>query len=167
VVVAHSYGCAVVTQAAAQPANVRHLIYVCGFQLDVEESLLGISGKEPDHWNVEGDILTVQDPRAVFLHDVPQEVALRAVARLKPFSVRAARQKLTVAAWQTISSTYIVADEDKALPPGVQEFLAKRASYVRHLPSGHVPLLSMPRALADLIEEAADAASESRGTVER
>ncbi|WP_235616935.1 alpha/beta hydrolase [Mycobacterium montefiorense] len=161
VVVAHSYGGVVVTQAAAGLPNVRHLIYVCGFQLDVGESLLGVTGKAPDWWNIEGDILTVHDPRAVFLHDVPQGVALQAVARLKPLTLSATTQKLTIAAWHRISSTYIAADEDKAIPLAGQGFLARRAAYVRHLPSGHLPLLSMPSALADLIVEAADATTKS------
>ena len=166
VVVAHSYGGAVVTQAAAEQPNVRHLIYVCGFQLDVGESLLSASGKAPDWWNVEGDILTVHDPRVVLLHDVAQDPALQAVARLKPFSLCATSQKVTVAGWHTISSTYFVADQDKALPPRAQDFLAKRATHVRHLPSGHVPLLSVPLALADLIVETVDATTESAGTVQ-
>jgi pimeloyl-ACP methyl ester carboxylesterase len=157
VAIAHSYGGAVVTQAAARLPNVRHLIYVCAFQLDVGESLLGVSEKAPDWWNVDADLLTVRNPRAVFLDDVPHDAALRAVARLKPFSLRAAHQNVTVAAWHTIPSTYIVADEDKAFPTKGQELLARRSTHVRHLPSGHVPLLSMPRALADLIVEEAGA----------
>lgn len=170
VVVAHSYGGVVVTQAAAELPNVRHLVYVCGFQLDVGESLLGFIGEAPDWWNIEGDILSAHDPRAVFLHDVPQETAVQAVARLKPVSLCVASQKLTLAAWRTIPSTYIVADEDKAILPVGQEFLAKRAAArVHHLPSGHLPLLSMPSALAGLIVEAVDAttAFESRGPVEQ
>jgi pimeloyl-ACP methyl ester carboxylesterase len=156
VVVGHSYGGAVITQAAANLPNVRHLVYICAFQLDIGESMLGIVGDWPAWWNIEGDIATVHDPRAVFFHDLPPDAAERAASRLQPFSVRVGNQSLTAAAWRTIPSTYIVTDRDKAAPPAGQELLATRATYVRHLPSGHLPLLSMPSALTDLIVEAAD-----------
>jgi pimeloyl-ACP methyl ester carboxylesterase len=165
VVVAHSYGGVVVTQAAAEQPNVRHLVYVCGFQLDVDESLLSVTGKAPDWWNIEGDILTPHDPSSVFLHDVPRDTALQAVARLKPFSLRATSQKVTVAAWRTIPSTYITADHDKALPRRGQDFFSKRATRIRRLRSGHLPLLSVPHTLADLIVEAAGATTESEETI--
>ncbi|MGA7812593.1 alpha/beta fold hydrolase [Caballeronia sp.] len=155
VVVAHSYGGAVITQAAANLPNVRHLVYICAFQLDIGESMLDIVGNRPAWWNIEGDIATVHDPRAVFFDDLPPDAAERAAARLKPFSVCVGNHSLTAAAWRTIPSTYIVTDRDKAAPPAGQEILAARATYVRHLPSGHLPLLSMPSALTDLIVEAA------------
>ncbi|MGE2816958.1 alpha/beta fold hydrolase [Mycobacterium heidelbergense] len=156
VVVAHSYGGAVVTQAAADLPNVRHLVYVSAFQFDIGESVLGVVGEPPEWWNVEGDILTAHNPRTVFLDDVPQEAAERAIARLKPTSLCVTSQRLTAAAWHEIPSTHIVTDRDKAATPAALQFLAARATHVRHLPSGHVPLLSMPSALADLVVEAAN-----------
>jgi pimeloyl-ACP methyl ester carboxylesterase len=156
VVVAHSYGGAVATQAAADLPNVRHLVYVCAFQLDIGESGLGVVGKPPDWWNVQGDVMSVHDPGTIFFNDMPQDVADRAAARLKPISLCTANQPLTAAAWRTIPSTYIVTHRDNAAAPMHQELLASRATYVRHLPSGHLPLLSMPSALTDLIVEAAN-----------
>jgi pimeloyl-ACP methyl ester carboxylesterase len=157
VVVAHSYGGAVVTQAAADLPNVRHLVYVCSFQLEIGESLLGLAGglgTKPHWWNIDGEIMTPHDPLTVLVDDVPGDEAERAVARLRPLSFCATTQEVTAAAWHDIPSTYIVADLDKALPPEAQALLAARATYVRHLPSGHLPLLSMPAALTDLIVEA-------------
>lgn len=153
VVVAHSYGATAVTQGAADLPNVRHIVYVCGFVLDVGESLLGLIGAEPDWWVVDGDIVTVDDPRAVFFHDVTREEADRAIARMAPFSRVAATQELTRAAWHRISSTYIVCERDAKMGPG-QYIFAKRATNTRYLPSSHSPMLSMPSALIDLIIEA-------------
>jgi pimeloyl-ACP methyl ester carboxylesterase len=156
VIVAHSYGGAVATQAAADLPNVRHLVYVSAFQLDVGESGLGLLGKPPDWWNIKGDVVSVHDPETIFFNDLPRDYAVQAVARLKPASLCIATQPLTAAAWRTISSTYIVTHRDNAVDPIYQKLLASRATYVRHLPAGHVPLLSLPSALADLILEAAN-----------
>lgn len=159
VVVAHSYGAAAATQGAANLPNVRHLVSVCGFQLDVGESLLGLIGSEPDWWVIVGDTVTVADPEAVFFHDLPKPEAERAVARMTPFSTVAANQALTTAVWHTVSSTYIVCDHDHAFVEG-QKLLAQRATRIRYLPSSHSPMLSMPGALTDIIEEAACSATE-------
>ncbi len=153
VVVAHSYGGAATTQGAANLPNVRHIIYVCGFSLDVGESLLGLVGSEPDWWIVEGDTMTVDNPRAVFYHDVEQEEADRAIARLLPCSRITVEQVLTAAAWRNVSSTYIICDDDAAMLPSAQEILAKRATNVRHLTSSHSPMLAVPSALTDVIVE--------------
>ncbi len=155
VVVGHSYGGAVVSQAAAGLPNVVHLIYVCAFQLDVGESILGVVGAAPNWWLIDDDIVTPKDPLKLFFHDVAHELAAQAIARLKPFTLKATNQALTAAAWHTVPSTYIVAERDRAIPHG-QDLFARRASYRRHLPSGHLPQLSMPLSLTELILEAAD-----------
>jgi pimeloyl-ACP methyl ester carboxylesterase len=158
VVVAHSYGGAVATQGAADLPNVEHLVYVCGFQLDVGESLLGLVGAEPDWWVIEGETMTTINPRAVFFGDVSESDAERAIARMTPVTYATVRQPLTAAAWRTVPSTYIVSERDAAIPEG-QEMFATRATYVRRLPSSHSPMLSMPEALTQLIDEAAATSS--------
>src|ERR1700744_2978496 len=155
VIVAHSYGGAVGSQAAAGLPNVRHLVYLCAFQLDIGESVMDVIGELPVWWNIEGGIATVRGPREVLFNDMPEDAARQAAARLKPTSTRGGTNVLTAAAWRTIPSTYIVTDKDKAAPPAAQERIAARANHVRHLPSGHLPQLSMPVALTDLIVEAA------------
>ncbi len=155
VVVAHSYGAVPATQGAADLPNVRHIVYVCGFVLDVGESLLGLLGTEPDWWVVDGDIVTVDNPRAAFFHDVGREDVERAIARMKPFNRVAATQALTSAAWHSVSSTYIVCDHDAKIGAG-QWMFATRAAEIRRLPSSHSPMLSMPSELTSLIGEAAN-----------
>ena len=155
VVVAHSYGGAVATQAAAGLPNVRHIVYVCGFVLDIGESLIELSGRVP-WWNVDGDTMTARDTREILFNGVPQEESDRAIARLRPFTYGAVTEALTTAAWRSVPSTYIVCEDDLAVPS--QDAFAARATRVRHLPTGHMPLLSMPLELTDLIVEAADTA---------
>jgi pimeloyl-ACP methyl ester carboxylesterase len=152
VLVAHSYGGAVVSQGAADLPNVRHIVYVCAFQLDVGETLVKLSGILP-WWNVEGDTMTPHNPREILFTAVPQEESDRAVDRIKPWSYVAVTEALTAAAWHTVPSTYIVCEKDRAITN--QEVMAVRATHLRRLPSDHMPLLSMPLALTDLIVEAA------------
>jgi pimeloyl-ACP methyl ester carboxylesterase len=153
VVVAHSYGGAVATQAVAGLSNVRHIVYVCGFMLDSGQSLIQLSGTVP-WWDVDGDTITTHDTRDVLFTAVPPEDADRAIARLRPFTYGAVTETLTAAAWRSIPSTYIVCEKDAALPG--QDAFASRATRVRRLPTGHMPLLSMPLVLTDLIVEAAE-----------
>jgi pimeloyl-ACP methyl ester carboxylesterase len=152
VVVAHSYGGAVVSQGAAGLANVRHIVYVCAFQLDVGESLIQLSGTLP-WWNVNGDTMTTHNTHEILFTNVPQEDSDRAIARMRPFSYVAVTEALTAAAWRTVPSTYIVCEQDRAVTD--QDVIAARATHKRRLPSDHMPLLSMPLALTDLIVEAA------------
>ncbi|ORW44679.1 hypothetical protein AWB89_16625 [Mycobacterium paraense] len=153
IVVAHSYGGAVVSQAAAGLANVRHIIYICAFQLDIGESLIQLSGRLW-WWNVDGDTMTAHDAEEILFTNVPREDADRAIARMRPFSYVAVTEVLTAAAWHSVPSTYIVCDKDRAVTD--QNAIAARATHVRHLPADHMPLLSMPLALTDLIVEAAN-----------
>jgi pimeloyl-ACP methyl ester carboxylesterase len=155
VVVAHSYGGAVVTQGVTDLPSVRHIVYVCAFPLDVGESLLGLVGTQPDWWIIDGDIMTPDDPRAVFYHDVEPQEAEWAIDRLRPISYLTVIQTLTAAAWHNVASTYIICDRDAAMGAG-QDLLAKRATHIRHLPSSHSPMLSMPSELTDLIVEASN-----------
>jgi pimeloyl-ACP methyl ester carboxylesterase len=153
VVIAHSYGGAVASEGAAGLANVRHIVYVCAFQLDVGESLTDLCGT-PAWWNVDGDTMTPHNAREILFTDVPQEESDRAIARMKPFSYVAVTETLTAAAWHSVPSTYIVCEKDTKADVA-QDVMAARATNVRRLSSDHMPLLSMPLSLTNLIEEAA------------
>jgi pimeloyl-ACP methyl ester carboxylesterase len=156
VVVAHSYGGAAASEGAANIADVRHLVYVAGFQLDVGESVLGLAdGSAPPWWVVDGEVVTPGRPYDVLYDDVPPAHARRAVGKLQPFSVASFSQPVTAAAWHVAPSTYIICERDRAFPVQLQEILAKRATYVRRLPTGHSPFLAAPGQLTKLIIEAA------------
>jgi pimeloyl-ACP methyl ester carboxylesterase len=135
VVVAHSYGVAVASQGAANLANVRHLVYVCAFQLDIGECLTDLCGT-PEWWNVDGNTMTANNPREILFTDVPQADSDRAIARLKPFSYVAVTEKLTAAAWHSVSSTYILCEKDTKTDVA-PDVMSQRATHVRHLSADH------------------------------
>ncbi|MGY4648978.1 alpha/beta fold hydrolase [Mycobacterium sp. URHB0021] len=153
VVVAHSYGGVVITQAATGLANVSHIVFLAALQLDIGESVLDLVDEPPPWWNIAGDTITVDRPLEIFYHDVPRDDALRAVDRLRPSSYAMVTQRLKSMASQDIPSTYVICEQDRALPPSVQEHLAKRATNIRRLPSSHSPMLSRPGELVRIIAE--------------
>ncbi|RKR88942.1 pimeloyl-ACP methyl ester carboxylesterase [Micromonospora pisi] len=159
VVVAHSYAGAPVTEALSAAENVLRIVYLAAFQLDVGDSLFSSAGGvAPPWWEVheqaelkgKGHIKASQ-PREVFYGDVDPEIAEQAVAQLGLQGWASTQQPLTRAAWQTIPSTYIICEADNAIPPFVQELMAKRAERVLRMNSSHSPFLSQPAELAALI----------------
>ena len=158
VVVAHSYGGVPTTQGLTNARNVRHIIYLAAFQLDVGESLLSQSpGGALMPWaelrrrdGVE-DFVEAMTPEVVFFNDVDATTAANAVNQIGYQSYSSMRQPLTETAWKTIPNTYIVCDADNAIPVAAQERMAKRADDVYRLNTSHSPFLSQPAALAPLI----------------
>lgn len=156
VVVAHSYGGAPVTQAAAGAASVAHLVYVSAFALDEGESLMTcFGGEQPDLTTVEGVIPVRENPGTTLYNDVPDDKRDAALARLLPQSALSFAEPVNRAAWKAIPSSYVFCDDDQSLPPAYQEPFARRTGTTYHLPSGHSPLLSMPDKLTDLLVEIA------------
>jgi pimeloyl-ACP methyl ester carboxylesterase len=152
VVVAHSYGGAPATEACAQVSNVAHLIYLAAFQLDVGESVRTSMGTDPT--------LPIPDAgysppmhAADFYSDVSHDIAARATRRLRLQSDPSRAQPVRKAGWRTIGSSYVVCDDDKAIPPPRQLRFAARADAIHHLPTGHSPFYSAPVELADLVSE--------------
>ncbi len=160
--VGHSYGGMVITDAAAGRMDVRHLVYVTSVmpQLDEPLSSFGASGG-PGPW---------MDPRPedgtmgikaelvpdAFMQDCDDAAVSGALERLT-------RQRLAVfgqvprgVAWQEKPSTYVVCARDRATPPEAQRDHAKRAGRVVEIPTGHHPMLSRPELLASVLTEAAD-----------
>ncbi|WP_329218769.1 alpha/beta hydrolase [Streptomyces sp. NBC_01485] len=156
VVVAHSYGGVPVTEALGSVGDVRRLVYLCAFQLEVGDSLLSsVGGAPPPWWEVhEREGYTVPlEPERVFYGDVDPELARQAVARIGPQSLASFSQPLTRAAWHTLPSTYVICEADGATPPFVQEAMSARAQEVRRLDASHSPFLSRPAGLAALLRE--------------
>jgi pimeloyl-ACP methyl ester carboxylesterase len=154
VVVAHSYGGVAVSEGAADLPNVRHIIYLAAFQLDVGESILEACGGEPpDWWDINGDGVMPLRPHRVFYADLAPEDSARAIAQLRPQSLAAFTETQEAAAWRTAPSTYVVCEQDRAIPLPAQEQMSARATSVRRLCSSHSPFLSMPDDVARLIAE--------------
>jgi pimeloyl-ACP methyl ester carboxylesterase len=163
VVVAHSYGGVPATQGAGSD-NVVHIVFISAFVFDIGESMLsGNGGVAPDWWNVMGDIVapgTADRPaQALFYGDLPAAEADAAAAQLTTQSLRAYEDEVTATAWRGRPTTYLITERDAIFPTEPQEALAARAgSSIVRLATSHSPFLSQPRAVADIIERAADQA---------
>ncbi|HEY4457941.1 MAG TPA: alpha/beta hydrolase [Pseudonocardiaceae bacterium] len=155
IVTAHSYGGVVASRALAGLTNVRHIVYLCAFVLDTEDSLQGFVGGAPAPWWImrEDGLIDVKDPVDVLFHDLPDAVAAASVAKLAPQSYRAFTEQQTETAWRTIPTTYLVATEDRAMPVRAQRAMAARCGRKFELTCSHSPFLSHPDYVASLVRE--------------
>ena len=158
VVLGHSYGGMVITEAVTADSGVARLIYLCAWLLDEGESLLRGEVTPPPWQVVRGDRVLVRTPAEVFYNDVSPELTAWAVARLSAESLAAFEQPLTNAGWKVVPSTYVICERDHAIAPSAQEAMAQRAGEVLRMDTGHSPFLSQPEALARLLRPILDRA---------
>ncbi|MEV6283857.1 alpha/beta hydrolase [Kribbella sp. NPDC051770] len=165
VVMPHSYGGAPATQGLVGLPNLRRIVYLCAFQLDVGESVLSsLGGERPPFWGpkyAEHGFYEILDAEHVFFPDVDPAKAAEVAATLGPQSVAAMNQPLTQAAWRTVPSTYIHAEKD-VHPERFRQF-SLRSDRVIPIQSAHSPFLSQPAELAAIVTtELKDAADTDR-----
>lgn len=164
VAVGHSYGGAVITGAAVGNPQVKALVYIAGWALGPGESVSQLIGKYPPSPLVKAiapdtaGFLYIDREKfhEVFAHDVsPVEAQVMAVAQ-KPAASITFEQSVESAAWQTIPSWYLLAQEDRAIPPELQRFMANRmGAKTTEIRASHVPYISHPKEVASLIIEVA------------
>src|SRR3981189_1674067 len=163
ILVGHSYGGAVITEAGHDP-KVAGLFYVPAFALDNGESVSALI-KDPPPGAPVPPILPPQDGflfldkakfRAAFAADVdPEKAAFMADSQV-PWGMGAIGGAISEPAWRTKPSWYLVTTEDKMIPPDAQRAMSKRAgATVVEVKGSHAIYVSQPRAVADLIEQAA------------
>lgn len=157
-VVGHSYGGLVVSQAAAGATNVAAVVYVCAFQMDVGEALGDAFAELPPWISVDGaaGVSRALRPEEVFYADVPVDQQAGLVARLTTQSLASFGEPQTAAAWRDVPSAYLVCDDDQAIPAAAQEAMSVRADFVEHLAVSHSPMVSRPAELAAFLGRAAD-----------
>ncbi|MFF3442738.1 alpha/beta hydrolase [Streptosporangium sp. NPDC002721] len=173
VLVGHSYGGSVITNAAAGVPNVKALVYVDAAAPDVGETTGGLSGRGsalsadpaslydavsyPDAPRGTTDLYLKRD---VFVHsfasDLPRPAAMRLWASQRPASTSAFTTPSKAAAWKTIPSWYFISTGDRIITPSSQRFMAHRArSKVTEFPGGsHLTLVSHPDAVTAVIGSA-------------
>ena len=157
VVVGHSYGGIAVSEGAAGSPHAAALVYLCAFMLDVGESLLDAMGNELPPWlTVDADAGTCLPERAeeILYADCSADVAAAATALLCPQALGALGTPQTAAAWRELPSTYLICEDDRAVPPAAQAAMAGRAGTVERLRASHSPFLSQPDAVVALIARA-------------
>jgi pimeloyl-ACP methyl ester carboxylesterase len=166
VLVGHSYGGTVITHAGMDP-RVAALVYIAALGLDETETSQGQQDKFP-----KTDVfknIDVADGRVwmkpgsgipCFAGDLsPEEQGVVYATHFAP-ALDLFNQKLDGAAWRSKPSWYIVAAEDRTVHPDLQRFVAKRmGAKTVEVTSSHVPMLSHPKVVLDVIREAAKAVS--------
>jgi pimeloyl-ACP methyl ester carboxylesterase len=163
ILVGHSYGGVVVTEAG-NDSKVVGLVYIAAFAPDQNESVASLIKNPPPGAPVP-PILPPQDGflfldrakfAASFAADVePEKAAFMADSQV-PWGVAALSGAVSKPAWKTKPSWYLVATDDKMIPPDAQRAMSKRAgSTVVEAKGSHSIYVSQPRAVAALIEQAA------------
>jgi pimeloyl-ACP methyl ester carboxylesterase len=163
VLVGHSYGGAVIGEAATRHgSNVRHLVYLAAFALDEGEAVLPLAGSLPRVDNplasairpsADGATSTVEPSlaRHCFYELCPPGTTEAAVPRLSPQPVATFTQPVTGAPWRSIPSTYVACRRDNAVPFAHQEVMATRCTSTVIFDTDHSPFASMPAETADLL----------------
>ncbi|SRR2546425_2851093 len=163
ILVGHSYGGVVITEAGNDP-KVAGLVYIAAFAPDKGESVSTLI-KDPPPGAPVPPILPPQDGflfldkarfAASFAADVDEEKAAFMADSQVPWGVEALGGTISEAAWKTKPSWYLVATADKMIPPPAQRFMSERAgSTVVEAAGSHAIYVSQPKAVAELIERAA------------
>jgi pimeloyl-ACP methyl ester carboxylesterase len=166
IAVGHSYGGAVITEAAAGSPRVKALVYVAAFAPEVGEPIGAFLEKYPSALGPAlkpdaAGFLYIDRARfhQVFAKDVPAAEARVAAAAQKPIIGSAFSATVSKAAWKTIPSWYVLTLEDQAINPGLQRFYAERmGAKTVDVKTSHVPFVSQPAAVVRIIQQAAGAA---------
>jgi pimeloyl-ACP methyl ester carboxylesterase len=174
VLVGHSYGGVVITEAGRHE-RVAGLVYIAAFVPDTGESVNALIADPPPGAPVP-PILPPQDGFLFldrekfadsFAADVPAGLAAFMADSQVPWGLEALNGEVSEPAWRSKPSWYLVASDDRMIPPQAQRAMSERAgSTVTEAPGSHSIYISQPRATADLIAQAArDARADSTAAV--
>jgi len=167
VLVGHSYGGAVITEAGNHP-NVAALVYIAAFAPDSGESVNTLIADPPP----DAPVPPILPPRNGFLFldrgkfhssfaaDIPAELAEFMADSQVPWGVDALGGTIDVPAWRSKPSWYLLTNEDRMIPPRAQLFMAARAgATVVETPASHSVFLSRPSTVAGVIRTALESAA--------
>lgn len=173
VLVGHSYGGAVISVAAAGAANVQALVYVAAFVPDEGETVGFLAELNPGSLVTEDALLARPYPlpdggtgvdlylrpeifRKAFAADLPRKTTRVMWATQRPLSASAFSEPAGAAAWKTVPSWYLLATQDKAIPPATQDYMAARAdATTTRVRASHAAMISRPAAATKIILAAA------------
>ena len=169
ILVGHSFGGVVITEAGNDP-NVAGLVYIAAFVPDAGESVASLIQHPPAGAPVppilaprDGYLLLDKSKfAAAFAADIDPEVAAFMADAQVPWGVEALQGAVSQPAWRVKPSWYLVATEDRMIPPAAQRAMSQRAgSAVTEVQASHAVYVSRPDTVADLIAEAARATREA------
>jgi pimeloyl-ACP methyl ester carboxylesterase len=171
VLIGHSYGGAVITQASAQASNVVGLVYLAGFSVDAGESCASVQAPfpasmlaataVPTSYDAPGaaggpDLYISQDGfHETFCADSPAELARIMYATQRPLAAAAFGENATAAGWKTIPSWYQLSRHDNAISPKAQEFMSARMNSVtEEIDGSHTAFIAQPERTVAFIKKA-------------
>ena len=171
VLVGHSVGGVLITNAATGNPNVKALVYVAAFAPDQGETVGQLLAMNPGSQAAPPNLtfrpypggvdvyITPSAFHSVFCADLPATTAAVMAASQRPIEAAALGEPSGVPAWKTIPSWYLVASNDQAIPPATERFMATRAGATTvEIASSHVAMISHPDSVTDLIVDAAHVA---------
>ncbi|WP_437128017.1 alpha/beta fold hydrolase [Pseudorhizobium pelagicum] len=172
ILVGHSYGGLVISEAAASLKSVRSLVFVAAFAPEKGESALSLTGQFPGSTlgaaldeavvlaNGDKDLYIDQSKfHDQFAADVPEATAKLMAATQRPVAETALSEAASHRAWGSIPTWFVYGDMDKNIPPQALRWMAERANSRRTVAvegASHVVMVSHPETVAELIEEAAE-----------
>ena len=176
VLVGHSYGGAVITNAAVGDHNVKALVYIAAWALGKGQSLASLSATPtaactppvptiattyPQPGGGTGTELTINPAKYSYTfldNELPKYQAQAMAAEQRPLSLAAVTEKSGTPAWKTIPSWYMVATRDHAICPNLERFMAAQArAHTVQVSGPHLIMVTNPGPVTSLIEEAAKA----------
>jgi pimeloyl-ACP methyl ester carboxylesterase len=178
VLVGHSYGGLVISEAANGHQNVKSLVYVAAFAPETGETALALTGKFPGSTLGAtlappvtlpdgGKDLYIQQDKfpEQFAADVAKKDAKLMAATQRPITEAALGEAAEEPAWKTTPAWFVYGDKDKNIPPQALGFMAERARSKETVVvkgASHVVMVSHPREVAALIEKAAAAEASAK-----
>lgn len=169
--VGHSYGGAVISQAAPAMDGVTGLVFLSAFALDQGESCASVTEPFPAALLASTNIASPYDApgaaggpdlfikisefHGTFCADLPEELAATMAVSQRPLSAAAFTEPATTAGWKALPNWYLVSEHDNAIPPDAERFMAKRMNAVTESVNGsHAAFIAQPDIAAGLILKA-------------
>ncbi|MSO59863.1 MAG: alpha/beta fold hydrolase [Ilumatobacteraceae bacterium] len=168
VLVGHSYGGAVITQAASLDHSISHLVYIAAFTPEAGQSVISQTTLNVNETNLRDAMTTTGDgnfsikpefAKTVFYGCCTDAVASAAIARLSPQPIATFAQEVTGSPRDHIASTYVLCLRDNAVHPELQKTLATLCGSVITLDTDHSPFVSMVSQTAEILESIARSVS--------
>jgi pimeloyl-ACP methyl ester carboxylesterase len=172
ILVGHSYGGAVISQAAPAIKDVIALVFLSAFALDEGESCASVqepfppsllaSTSVPTPYDAPGApggpdlFIKISEFHQTFCADLPAEVAAPMAVSQRPLSAAGLTEKATVAGWKDLPTWFMVSEQDNAIPPDCERFMARRMNADIESVSGgsHAAFIAHPDIAAGLILKA-------------
>ncbi|HXN62357.1 MAG TPA: alpha/beta hydrolase [Acidimicrobiales bacterium] len=171
VLVGHSYGGAVISQAAPSVSDVRALVFLSAFALDESESCASVmepfypsmlaSTNVPSPYDAPGAVggpdlfIKIDQFHETFCGDLSDDVAGPMAVSQRPLAASAFTEQPSAVGWRDLPCWYLVSEHDNAIPPDCERFMAQRMNAVTESVDGsHVAFIAQPEVASNLILKA-------------